>query len=133
MADTTIDYRPTKGDLRFGRSKSSNQPDILLGQDGRSITSRRFRDVVRGLVADAGGREHIPESKMVLLRQLAAVCVIAEMQHARALAGERVDLEQISTLALTALRLRRDLEASKVLKKTEPTYSDYVRASEDAA
>jgi hypothetical protein len=126
MTDTTIDYRPQPGDLRYGKSKVSNQPNLILGKDGRSITSRRFRDLVQNLIADAGGIESCSTAKIGLLRRLAACSVIAELLEAKALEeGDPDNVEKICNLASTALRLSARVGLSRHAKEIVPALSQY--------
>jgi hypothetical protein len=124
----TTDYlssRPQPGDLRFGRSKVSNSPDLLLGKDARSVTARRFRDLVQNLIADAGGIENCSVAKICLLRRLAAVSVLSEMAEAKAVDGEDVDATEICTLASTAVRLASRVGLSRYKKDVTPRLEDY--------
>jgi hypothetical protein len=144
MSNThTADYlssRPMPGDLRFGRSKVSNSPDLLLGKDARSVTARRFRDLVTQLLADAGGVENCSTAKILLLRRLAACSVLAEMMEARAVDGEDVNIGEICTLASTTVRLTARVGLSRHKKNITPTLDAYMEednapqaASEDVA
>jgi hypothetical protein len=63
---TTTKYRPSKGDARYGRSKLTNHRDLSPKiADGRAGAARRFRDLVRALIADMGGLENCSEVKLV--------------------------------------------------------------------
>jgi hypothetical protein len=140
MTTQTIDYlnsRPQPGDLRFGRSKITNQPDLLLGKDARSVTARRFRDLVKSLIADAGGVEHCSTAKIGLLRRLAAASVLAEIIEARAVDGEPIDIGEFCNLASTAVRLTSRVGLSRYKKNITPSlsevFADANQSSEDAA
>jgi hypothetical protein len=129
MTTQSMDYlssRPQPGDLRFGRSKVSNSPDLLLGKDARSVTARRFRDLVQQLLADAGGVENCSVAKILLLRRLAACSVLAEMMEAKAVDGEDVNIGEICTLASTAVRLTAKVGMSRYKKDVTPTLSRYL-------
>jgi hypothetical protein len=144
MTTQTIDYlnsRPQSGDMRFGRSKVSNSPDLILGRDGRSITCRRFRDLVKSLIADAGGVEACSTAKLQLLRRLAAASVLAEMMEAKGLDGEQFNVAEFCNLASTALRLSAKVGLSRFKKDVTPRLATYLEGqdatqeqeSEDAA
>jgi hypothetical protein len=125
----TTDYlstRPTKGDMRFGKSRVSNSPDLLLGKDARSVTARRFRDLVQSLIADAGGIENCSQAKIGLLRRLAACSVLAEMMEAKAVDGEPINIPELCNLASTALRLTSKVGMSRHKKDVTPTLSRYM-------
>jgi hypothetical protein len=129
MSNThTVDYlssRPQPGDMRFGRSKVSNSPDLLLGKDARSVTARRFRDLVSQLLADAGGIENCSTAKILLLRRLAACSVLAEIMEAKAVDGEDVNIGEICTLASTTVRLTARVGLSRHKKDVTPTLAQY--------
>jgi hypothetical protein len=129
MSNThTVDYlssRPQTGDMRFGRSKVSNSPDLLLGKDARSVTARRFRDLVSQLLADAGGIENCSTAKILLLRRLAACSVLAEIMEAKAVDGEDVNIGEICTLASTTVRLTARVGLSRHKKDVTPTLAQY--------
>jgi hypothetical protein len=135
MTIQTADYlssRPQPGDLRFGRSRVSNSPDLLLGKDARSVTARRFRDLVQQLLADAGGVEHCSVAKILLLRRLAACSVLAEMMEAKAVDGEDVNIPELCNLASTALRLTAKVGMSRHKRDVTPTLSTYIDEHADA-
>jgi hypothetical protein len=111
---------------------------MILGRDARSITARRFRDLVKSLIADAGGVEACSTAKLQLLRRLAAASVLAEMMEAKGLDGEQFDVAEFCNLASTALRLSAKVGLSRFKKDVTPRLATYLegqdatRESEDA-
>jgi hypothetical protein len=135
---TAQKYRPQPGDARYGRSKLTNHRDLLPKiADGRAGAARRFRDLVRALIADMGGIENCSEVKLGLIRRLAAATVLSEEIEARAVNGEPVDINQFCTLASTTVRLAQRLGINRIQRDVTPSLSDYLtdanQSSEDAA
>jgi hypothetical protein len=67
--------------------------------DGRSMAARRYRDVVISLTDELGGEAVMTEPARILVRHAAALTVQAEALHARIVAGEAVDDEQMTRLS----------------------------------
>jgi hypothetical protein len=80
------------------RSALTNDPLLLRGVDGRSTIARRFRDVAIALADDLGGQDKLNEATKVLVRQAAALTVQVENLQTKVVAGEDVDLEQLTRL-----------------------------------
>jgi hypothetical protein len=131
---TTTKYRPSKGDARYGRSKLTNHRDLLPKiADGRAGAARRFRDLVRALIADMGGITNCSEVRLGLIRRLAAATVLSEEMEARAVNGEHVDINQFCTLASTTVRLAQRLGINRRAREINPTLSQYLHEQEDDA
>ena len=60
------------------------QPNI---NDGRSTQARRFKDLVRAFISDAGGIDNVSEVRLGLLRRLAAATVLSEEVEAAVIDG----------------------------------------------
>ena len=81
------------------RSATTNDPLWLRGVDGRSFAARRYRDVAIALADDLGGQDTLSEPSKILVRQAAALTVQTETLQAKIVAGENVDLEQLTRLS----------------------------------
>jgi hypothetical protein len=81
------------------RSATTNDPLLLRGVDGRSVVARRYRDVAIALADDLGGQDKLSESSKILVRQAAALTVQVENLQSTIVAGEDVDLEQLTRLS----------------------------------
>jgi len=112
------------------RSRVTNHADLLPGVNGNTATARRFRDLVRGFLVDAGGLDQCSEVKLGLLRRLAAVTVQAEQLEARLMNGNEVDVATLCTLASTAMRLSVRLGLERVAKDVSPSLSDLILQDE---
>jgi hypothetical protein len=82
----------------FVRSATTNDPLALRGIDGRSTIARRYRDVAIALADDLGGQDKLSEPTKVLIRAAAALTIQVESLNAKIVAGEDVDLEQLTRL-----------------------------------
>jgi hypothetical protein len=81
------------------RSAVTNDPLFLRGVDGRSLVARRYRDVAIALADDLGGQDKLSESSKILVRQAAALTVQVEELQSKIVAGDDVDLEQLTRLS----------------------------------
>ena len=101
------------------RSAVTNDPLFLRGVDGRSVVARRYRDVAIALADDLGGQGRLNEPSKIMIRQVAALTVQTETMQSRIIAGEDVDLEQLTRLSNVLGRTLQRLG----LKKPRPTPS----------
>ena len=125
---------PPKAKLKHGRSKATNHRDLLPHvADGRLSAARRFRDLVRALISDAGGEDNCSEVKLGLIRRLAAATVLSEELEGKAVNGEPVDINRFCQLASTGLRISCRLGLERLAKPVESlaTYLErnYVKQS----
>jgi hypothetical protein len=81
------------------RSKITNDPLAVRGVDGRSMAARRYRDVAIAIADDLGGQDLLSEPSKILVRQAAGMTVAVEDLSAKVVAGEDVDLEQLTRLS----------------------------------
>jgi hypothetical protein len=98
------------------RSALTNNPLAVRGVDGRSLAARRYRDICLALGDDLGGSDKLPESTLILIRSAAALSVAVENLQSKIVAGEDVDLEQLTRLSNVQARAVARLG----LKKPEP-------------
>lgn len=84
------------------RARASTYPDVLAGTDGRSAMARRFRDIVRGLVADLGPAPTAGE--LLQIRTAASLQLHAEAIAAALVNGEPTDPEEASRAGNAAIR-----------------------------
>jgi hypothetical protein len=86
--------RTVGGDkAKHGRSAATNHRDLLPHiADGRQAQARRFRDLVRSMITDAGGISNCTEIRLGLIRRLAAATVLSEELEGKAVNGEAVDI-----------------------------------------
>jgi hypothetical protein len=116
----------SKPPKKKGRARITNHRDLLPKvADGRASHARRFRDLVRALIADMGGIENCNEVQLGFVRRLAAATVLSEETEARVVNGEAVDIEVFCNLASTTLRLARCLGVKRPSKEM-PAYEEYM-------
>ncbi len=108
------------------RSAVTNRSKLCLGIDGRSAQSRRFKDLMTSYAEPLGGIADLPEAAIVIVRQAAITSLECETLQSRALAGERIDDEQLVRLSNSISRLLATLKGLKKPKKTGPTLDEIV-------
>ena len=101
----------------FVRSATTNDLLALRGVDGRSVIARRYRDVAIALADDLGGQEKLGEPTKILVRQAAALAVQVESLQAKIVAGEDIDLEQLTRLSNVLGRTLQRLGLKKPARK----------------
>ena len=72
------------------RSRVTNGSELFATNeptDGRSMASRRFRDILGRNVADLGGSDRLSEARKQLCRRVALMCWECEKMEARRVAG----------------------------------------------
>jgi hypothetical protein len=72
-----------------GRSRVGNGAKLLPATDGRSMTARRFKDLVEDIAADLGGKNNLSEGEKQLIRRAALLSAELERQEAMAVRDER--------------------------------------------
>jgi hypothetical protein len=70
------------------RSRVSNGSKLLPLADGRSVTARRFRDLIEEISADLGGPSILSEGQRQLIRRAAMLSAECERLEALAARGE---------------------------------------------
>lgn len=110
------------------RSRVTNDPLLLRGVDGRSAAGRRYRDLAIALADDLGGQDKLSEPTKILVRQAAALAVQVEGLQAKIVAGEDVDLEQLTRLSNVLGRTLHRLGLKKPAPKpTSPLVQHFSR------
>jgi hypothetical protein len=106
------------------RSAITNRPHALRGVDGRTMASRRYRDISFALADDLGGAAKLSESTQILIRQAAALTVQVESLQSKIVAGEDVDLEQLTRLSNVLGRTLQRLGLKKPAAPRGPTLAE---------
>ena len=109
------------------RSRLTNQIGAILHGDARSVAARRYRDVVCSLVNEQGGPDQCSDIKLILIRRVAGITVLAEQTEAALCNGEEVDAKEMALLASTLARLSTRIGIGRVSKDVTPTLDQYVR------
>jgi hypothetical protein len=104
------DSPPIDRGQRAHRSSVTNGTRLfaIAGIDGRSQTSRRFRDLVEVMTIDLGGPDLMSEAKRQLIRRAATLSIMAEAIEADVVRDLGFDILNYGTVCD---RLRRILES----------------------
>jgi hypothetical protein len=97
------------------RARVSNGSRLHAEADGRTVWSRRFRDLVLGHISDLGGRSILSEAQIALIKRASTLEVELERMEGKLSQGEQVDLDKYGR---ATGNLRRVLETLGV--KREP-------------
>jgi hypothetical protein len=100
------------------RSAITNRPHALRGVDGRTVSSRRYRDISLALADDLGGADKLSESTRILIRQAAALSVAVENLQAKIISGADADADTEQLVRLSNVQARALQRLG--LKKPEP-------------
>jgi hypothetical protein len=92
------------------RSAVSNGSKLLDGVDGRSVTARRYRDLVADLVQQHGGKQALSPPDLALIRHLATITLRQEQFQAAVVLGKIIDDDKLIRLGSEARRIRASLE-----------------------
>ncbi|MFZ0602436.1 MAG: hypothetical protein WAN05_13975 [Roseiarcus sp.] len=116
-----VDSIPSPSRPLTVRSAVTNDPLMLRGVDGRSVVARRYRDVAIALADDLGGQDKLSEPSKILVRQAAALTVQVEGLQSKIVAGEDINLEQLTRLSNVLGRTLQRLGIKKPAAAKGPT------------
>jgi len=112
-----IERRPSKH-----RSRVTNGSKLLPATDGRSMTARRFKDLVEFICVDLGGVDRLSEGERQLVRRAAALSAECERQEALWARGEAdFDIGAYSTLTNAVRRVFETLGLKRVPRNVTPS------------
>ncbi len=125
--NTEIATKKTTGRSRVTNGKQS----FMSGEDERGVVARRWRDILRALVSDAGGEETLSAARMSLIRKASTIIVRLEIMEARLIIGddESVKLDDLEAFARISSQLRRLFETlglDRVQRDVTPKLADIV-------
>ena len=120
------DSRSVEQRKRHGRSRLSNNKDLLPNVDGRSVIYRRFRDICLAVASDQGGFDNLSEARLQLVRRFSAACVLAEQIEADLANGQDIDVERHALLCSTLTRLAQRIGIDRRARTLNPTVADYL-------
>ena len=133
--DTTANYPraipAVAGPKRSHTSAVANGTRLFAvgGVDGRSLTARRFRDLIQTFSNDLGGPGVISEGQMQLIRRAAALSIMAESIETDLARGLDFD---VNTYGQVTDRLRRVVETLGLRRQARdvtPSLDQYLRAA----
>jgi hypothetical protein len=112
------------------RAKVSNRSRLHASVDGRTVSARRFRDLVCDFAAPLGGFDNLSEADAVLVREVAAKTIEAEVLQAKLANGEATDSNSSVRVGNVLSRLLAQLERRRrALAPKSPTLADILRAA----
>lgn len=107
---------------RRARSKVTNgalfASDLI---DGRSASSRRFRDVLGAIVGDLGGSDRLSEAQRQLARRVALMSIQCEAMEERSIAGQEIDIDLYGTLTDRIGRAAQRIGLRRVPRNITPS------------
>jgi hypothetical protein len=121
------------------RTKVANGTSPLPGIDGRSLWARRYLEILRALISDAGGDDHITEATRLILKRSAVLAAELERREAAFARDGYATPEDLDLFAKTSAVLTRLLDKTgireRVLKDVTPSIRDVLAeiAAEKAA
>ena len=119
-------YDKHKLTVQNNRSRITNNPMLVADLDMRTPTGRRFRDIIRQVVADHGGIERCSETRLQLIRRFAATAVVAEMLEAKLVVGASLNIEKHTLLCATLTRIAKLIGIERRAKEVVPTLEAYL-------
>ena len=125
-AETTAQLISRKS---HGRSRVGNGAKLLPATDGRSMTARRFKDLVMDISLDLGGLDILSEAQKQLIRRAAMLSAECERHEALSARGEKefnIELYVVMTNALR--RVLETVGLRRVARDVSPQLEDYLSA-----
>jgi hypothetical protein len=117
---------------QYARSKLSNDAAMLQGVDQRTGPGRRFKDIVRAVIADQGGSGAVAEVRLQLIRRFAAEACLAEQLEARMALGAEIDIVGHCQLAGTMSRIAARIGINRTPRDVQ-TLENYLEAKNPEA
>ncbi|WP_201038950.1 hypothetical protein [Sphingobium yanoikuyae] len=105
---------------------------MLQGVDARSITFRRYREILASLIADMGGDP--TEAQSQIARRAASLSIWCEDQDTAAANGTPIDIGAYTTASNSLRRLLESLGLERKQRNVTPTIAEYAaqKAAEKA-
>ncbi|KZC82512.1 hypothetical protein AYR46_03905 [Sphingobium yanoikuyae] len=114
------------------RTRVGNGSVVLQGVDARSITFRRYREILASLIADMGGDP--TEAQSQIARRAASLSIWCEDQDTAAANGTPIDIGAYTTASNSLRRLLESLGLERKQRNVTPTIAEYAaqKAAEKA-
>jgi hypothetical protein len=112
---------------------------LVADSDGRSLWSRRMRDLMALYTSDRGGEDQLSEAQRSMIRRIAVLEIELEQMEQRFAADDRTPslIHQYQRVVNTSRRLHQVLGISRVAKDISPPtidqYAEQVRRREGPA
>lgn len=114
------------------RTRVGNGSVVLQGVDARSITFRRYREILASLIVDMGGDP--TEAQSQIARRAASLSIWCEEQDTAAANGTPIDIGAYTTASNSLRRLLESLGLERKQRNVTPTIAEYAaqKAAEKA-
>jgi hypothetical protein len=112
------------------RSRVTNGKQVVAGVDGRSLTARRYRDLVAELCAELGGE--LGQAELLQIRTVASLVLHGELLTAAMINGDAVNSEELTRVANGAARLLAALRRRIKPKPGRPSHRERLLAERGA-
>jgi hypothetical protein len=104
-------------DARPRRVREPMHPLLVVrGMNGNSVSARQYREIALALADEAGGLDKLTAPTMASIRRAANMTVKLEDMTSKAVAGEDVDLEQLTRFSNV---LGRELHRLGIKKRAD--------------
>jgi hypothetical protein len=110
------------------RSALTSGRKLLLRGDVNSAWSRRYHDVLGGLVSDAGGADMLSEAQAALCRDAACLEIELERMRGALSEGGEVDLDLYGRVAGQRRRILETLGLQRRARDVTPSLANYLAA-----
>ena len=117
--------------IRAGNGKGKVRLLTRKHIDGRTTARKQFDAIVRDIVADLGGQEHLSTVQLHLVEAFAGSALTVQHMNARMLLGSSVDLLEHSSAISTLVRLAARIGVGRVPRDVTPSVADYVAHAAD--
>src|ERR1700730_15509074 len=118
-------------ELKKHRSKVGNGRLLPADVDGRSATSRRFKDLVYDFAADLGGMPELSTAEVQMIRRASMLSTQCEQIEALAAQGEKeFDVVVYVTMTNALKRIFEVIGIKRRARDCTPRLSDYLQARE---
>lgn len=101
--------------------------------DGRTREAKLYGQAVADLVSDLGGNDVVTRAELELVRRAAGLAVLATLAEARLIAGEQIDVVELTSIGNAQRRLLATLGLERRSRDVTPRLSDYVSTAQDDA
>jgi hypothetical protein len=117
--------RPYKAPTHRRERRTDGGIPLPRGADGRTVSARRYRQLVESIQADLGG--NLSTVDIALVRQGACLTLAAEQIQADVAAGRPIDADALVRVSSEARRILETLRSKATANKpTGPTLADYL-------
>jgi hypothetical protein len=97
---------------RAQRSRVTNNSALLPNTDGRLAIARRFKDIASQIISDHG--HDVSETTLQLIRRFAECACIAEIEAAKLMRGEQINIPEVCQLSSTMVRIAHRIGTSRI-------------------